>query len=475
MTRAADVDYVVQATSDPAAADFTVNALGGGSGTVEEGAGNPTSTPSAVGDHYIDTTGGVVWVAVGTTDSTDWVQVSGLGGGDLISTNNLSDVANAATARQNLDLEIGVDVQAYAAALDAVSGTNTGDEVQADQTTAGIAEVATAAEIDTGTDDTRMITPLGLTSSTNYTTLTDGSVADSLHVHNVAGASELRIPIRNKSGGTLNPGQPVYITGYSVGQNLITVDEADASLASTMPALGLIEISVGNNSSGNCIAHGEVSGFDTTGPGAESWSVGDAIYVSETAGALTNVKPTGAALVQKMGIVTRVSASAGRLQVVGAGRSNDLPNLPQNEIWKGNGSGVPTGTDHATALLAALAANTANVDFNDVALLQVGPVEERVNTVATTGATETLDIAEYGVHDCTMDQNCVFTFSNPAASGEASSFTLILRGAFTPTFPASVDWPDGSAPTYTTPTLFVFTTVDAGTTWLGTSPGKALA
>jgi hypothetical protein len=74
-----------------------------------------------------------------------------------------------------------------------------------------------------------------------------------------------------------------------------------------------------------------------------------------------------------------------------------------------------------------------------------------------------------------MDQACVFTFSNPAPSGDASSFALILRGAFTPTFPASVDWPDGSAPTYTTPTVFVFSTVDAGTTWLGTSPGKAFA
>jgi hypothetical protein len=105
----------------------------------------------------------------------------------------------------------------------------------------------------------------------------------------------------------------------------------------------------------------------------------------------------------------------------------------------------------------------------------LGAVEEQVNTVATSGATETLDVSAYGVHDVTMDQACVFTFSNPAPSGDASSFVLILRGAFTPTFPASVDWPDGSAPTYTTPTVFVFSTVDAGTTWLGTSPGKAFA
>jgi hypothetical protein len=100
-------------------------------------------------------------------------------------------------------------------------------------------------------------------------------------------------------------------------------------------------------------------------------------------------------------------------------------------------------------------------------------VEWDVNTVATTGATETLDTSVYSVHDCTMDQACTFTFSNPAPSGKLTEFALILRGAFTPTLPASVDWPDASAPTYTTPSVYVFSTVDGGTTWLGRQVGKA--
>jgi hypothetical protein len=103
----------------------------------------------------------------------------------------------------------------------------------------------------------------------------------------------------------------------------------------------------------------------------------------------------------------------------------------------------------------------------------IGAVESNVNTVAASGSTETLDTAVYGVHDCTMDQACEFTFSNPAPSGKATVFVLILRGAFTPTFPASVDWGDASAPTYTTPSLYVFTTVDAGTVWFGSQVGKA--
>jgi hypothetical protein len=42
-----------------------------------------------------------------------WVAAYVSGAGFLASANNLSDLASAATARQNLDLEIGVDVQAY--------------------------------------------------------------------------------------------------------------------------------------------------------------------------------------------------------------------------------------------------------------------------------------------------------------------------------------------------------------------------
>ena len=71
MARAADVDYVVQATADPAEADFTVNALGGGGGTVEEGAGAPSSTPTAVGDHYIDTTNGNAYDVGGVLEAGD--------------------------------------------------------------------------------------------------------------------------------------------------------------------------------------------------------------------------------------------------------------------------------------------------------------------------------------------------------------------------------------------------------------------
>ncbi len=52
-----------------------------------------------------------------------WEYISG--GGDMVRANNLSDLTNAATARDNLGVEIGVDVQAYDATLQSLSALGT--------------------------------------------------------------------------------------------------------------------------------------------------------------------------------------------------------------------------------------------------------------------------------------------------------------------------------------------------------------
>lgn len=94
-----------------------------------------------------------------------------------------------------------------------------------------------------------------------------------------------------------------------------------------------------------------------------------------------------------------------------------------------------------------------------------------VNVVAASGSTETL--AWGRVHRVTMDQNCTFSFGTAPASGLAGSMTLILSGAFTPTWPASVDWSDATQPPYATPAIYEFLTIDGGTTVYGFRGGKA--
>ena len=127
--------------------------------------------------------------------------------------------------------------------------------------------------------------------------------------------------------------------------------------------------------------------------------------------------------------------------------------------------------DPAELLDAAIVTDTGSLitatSING-ALQEIFNGSAAVNTNATTGSTETLTLAP--VHKMTMDQNCTFTFPTPTAASH--TFILHLIGAYTPTFPASVDWPDASAPTYATPSIFVFTTDDTGTTWFGSLVGS---
>ena len=66
----------------------------------------------------------------------------------------------------------------------------------------------------------------------------------------------------------------------------------------------------------------------------------------------------------------------------------------------------------------------------------------------------------------------------PITLGNACSFTLILTngGSKTQTWPVSVDWPGGTAPTLTSSGVDVltFVTINAGTTWMGFLAGGDL-
>ena len=135
-------------------------------------------------------------------------------------------------------------------------------------------------------------------------------------------------------------------------------------------------------------------------------------------------------------------------------------------VLKTNGSttAVTIGTDQSTNFADNIVQRPTLKDY---------AVEG--SAIGNTGASRTFDLSVANFFSATLDQACTFTFSNPPASGDFGAFVLepTNGGAFVITFPASVDWPGGTAPTLTAAGVdqLVFTTRDGGTTWYGFTAG----
>jgi len=149
--------------------------------------------------------------------------------------------------------------------------------------------------------------------------------------------------------------------------------------------------------------------------------------------------------------------------------------------------GTVDGVDIATRDgVLTTTTNTANAalpkaggTMTGVAVFAAGITED---AVTLTGTSTTIDIsaATNFVHDLTGATT--YTFSNPASTGNASSFTLKIIQDSTAraiTWPSSVDWAGGTAPTLTATNngvdVFVFYTIDGGTTYYGFTAGQAMA
>jgi hypothetical protein len=136
-----------------------------------------------------------------------------------------------------------------------------------------------------------------------------------------------------------------------------------------------------------------------------------------------------------------------------------------------------------TTLGTTEASKAVTADANGVVTFDNGISEEYTAVTSTSNAT-TVNLQDGTNFSHTLTENTTFTFSNPAASGKSSSFTLKLvqdasASGFTVTWPAAVDWPAATAPTLTATAsavdYFVFITHDGGTTWYGFTAGQALA
>jgi hypothetical protein len=396
-----------------------------------------------------------------------------------------------------------------------------------------------------------------------------------------------------QAGEALSKGDAIYISGISGNTPIVSL--ADADNAAKIPAFGVAADNATLNSAVDVVTYGAISGVDTSG-----FTLGDTLYVGTTSGQLVNTPPTGeSSLIQNLGKVERVHASAGILFIAGAGRTNATPNLNDGNFFLGNGSNQAVSVDFETAVLGEISAGTgigisasgvisnsapdqtvaltglgatsisgtypnftisstdttytvgdgglteinftsadntkldgieASADVTDATnvtaagalmdsevtnLAQVkafdssdyataaqgttadaalpkagGTVTGTVvfeaaiteDAVTLTGTTTTIDLATATNFVHGLTGATTYTFSNPATTGNATAFTLKIIQDSTAraiTWPASVDWAGGTAPTLTATNngvdVFVFYTIDGGTTYYGFTAGQAMA
>ena len=228
---------------------------------------------------------------------------------------------------------------------------------------------------------------------------------------------------KGQAGEALSKGEVVYISGIS--GNTTVVSKADADDSAKMPAFGVVAADASLNASVSIYTFGRLSGLDTS-----SFSEGDELFVSTTAGALTSTAPTGeSSKLQKIAKVTRSDNSAGSIFIMGAGRSNAVPNLDNGDIFIGNGSNQAVSSSLNTLIDSRLSSgNVATIETSGN--ITVG------GDLTVSGSTTTLNTATLDVEDINITVNA----GSGDTSGTADGAGITIQDAVNSTTDATILW-----------------------------------
>ena len=214
----------------------------------------------------------------GVDYATDWTTVNL--SVYAVKANNLSDLADAGTARTNLGLgTMAVETASNYALL--ASPIFTGD-----------ARAVTAALAD------------------NDTSIATTAFVQQELLSGTANARNLEVYVRNQTGSTIPIGSIVYINGATGNRPTVTLAQANNDVNSAQ-TIGFTKTAIANNGFGFVIVRGELENLNTN-----SLTEGVQLYLSPTtAGAYTTTKPYAPSHLVYVGIVIRAHPTQGVILV----------------------------------------------------------------------------------------------------------------------------------------------------------------
>lgn len=145
------------------------------------------------------------------------------------------------------------------------------------------------------------------------------------------------IEVKNTDVVTLSKTDPIFANGTN-SAGVLDVIAAKGSDISRMPSIGILEQDLAPGEVGRAIINGELKNVNTS-----LFNVGDELWISPTGG-LVNIKPTGTNnKIQKIAQILKADSvgETGSMLIFGAGRINDIPNIPSSCAWIGDQNDVP--------------------------------------------------------------------------------------------------------------------------------------